>query len=749
MFEFLFKYPASVFAKGRFVLLSSWPVWILAACCAAAALALAWHVRRNRANLTGLRPAVVWMLESSFVALLFLLLWRPALSVTTLRPQQNLVAVVVDDSRSMALEENGSARIAQAIHVLDSGLLSQLRRRFQVRMYRFGGRAERVADGHNLSGGQNATHIGDSLSGVLSDSSGLPLGAVVLLSDGADTSGGIGRDAVAELRRRRVPVHTIGFGRERFSRDLEIAGAAVPARALPGSRLSADVTIVEYGYARRKARLYVREGDRVLAAREVTLKADGSPQSEPIAFQAGAAGGQNLIFGVEVLEGEENTANNAVTRLVNVEAAKPRVLYIEGEPRWEYKFIRRAIEEDHALELVSMLRTTQNKIYRQGIANPKELEPGFPSTAEELFAFGGLIIGSVEANYFTPQQRELIREFANRRGGGVLFLGGRAALGDGGYARSPLAEMFPVRLPEAKGTFHRDEVKAELTPAGTHSPICRFDDDAGRNAEHWTRLPALADYQETGELKPGAVALLELSAGGRRRAPLLAVENYGRGRTAALATSGTWRWQMLQPLEDKTHEIFWQQLLRWLVMDSPARVSASTPRPVLSDEIEAPLRAEVRDKAFQLVTDARVVAHIVGPEGLSVSIDLPPEGHEPGVYTARWTAEKPGSYVAEIVARRGDEEIGRDVMMFRREDGVAEHFRAAQNRELLEKLAEETGGRYYRPEQASRLGEEISYSEAGITVQETRDLWNMPLVFALLLGLRGVEWMLRRRWGVV
>ena len=88
-------------------------------------------------------------------------------------------------------------------------------------------------------------------------------------------------------------------------------------------------------------------------------------------------------------------------------------------------------------------------------------------------------------------------------------------------------------------------------------------------------------------------------------------------------------------------------------------------------------------------------------------------------------------------------------MTFRREDGVAENFRSAQNRELLEKLAEQTGGRYFPAAEGRKLAENISYSEAGITTRETKDLWDMPMVFVLALVLRGSEWLLRRRWGVV
>ena len=251
-------------------------------------------MRRHRGALTGFRPAAIWLLQTTMVALILLLLWRPALSVATLRPQQNVVAVVVDDSRSMALQDGAGTRLAEARAVLRGGLLDSLAGRFQVRLYRMGRDVERIRKPEELTGAAPATHIAGGLSQVLAEASTLPLGAVVLLSDGADNAGGIGLDAISEIRRRRIPVHTVGFGREKPARDVEMADAVLPARALAGARLSAQVTFRQYGYAGQKARLSVRDGDKVLAGRDVKLKADGTAQTEAVAFDAGAAGPRNL-----------------------------------------------------------------------------------------------------------------------------------------------------------------------------------------------------------------------------------------------------------------------------------------------------------------------------------------------------------------------------------------------------------------------------------------------------------------------
>src|SRR5207237_4187048 len=133
------------------------------------------------------------------------------------------------------------------------------------------------------------------------------------------------------------------------------------------------------------------------------------------------------------------------------------------------------------------------------------------------------------------------------------------------------------------------------------------------NVDRWKKLPYIMNVQDAGQPKPGAVVLVDALPMTGGRLPLLITQNFGRGRTAVFATGGSWRWQMLQPLADKTHEMFYQQLLRWLVADAPGRVMASTPHPILSDESRVPLRVEVRDKSFHPIANATVEAHVVGP----------------------------------------------------------------------------------------------------------------------------------------
>ncbi|MGA8872759.1 MAG: hypothetical protein WA434_15405 [Candidatus Acidiferrales bacterium] len=753
MFQFLFKYPAAIFSKGHFILLGTWPRWSLWLFVFAAIAGLGWLVRSRMGKaapgVRNWRAGIIWLLQSAVAALMLLLLWQPAITVAELKPQQNIIAVLVDDSRSMAIADNGTTRQAQAVKALDGGVLADLQKRFQTRLYSLDSRATRIASLHALQPSAPATRIGDSLKQLVAETNDLPVGAIVLLSDGADNSGGIDLDTISALRNRRIPVHTVGFGAEEVPHDVEIDDAILAPKALANSRLSATVTFHQRGYAGQKATLNVRDGDKMLASQPIEFAGDGKIQTQNVLFSAGDAGAKTLQFSIDPLPGETNRANNAVTRLVNVVNDKRRILYVEGEPRWEYKFIRRALDDDKVVEIASMLRTTENKIYRQGIENPNELAEGFPSKPEDLFGYQGLIIGSVEAGYFTSAQQDLIRQFVDRRGGGLLFLGGRFALADGGWGGSSLADLLPTILPDHKNTFHRVPATVQLTPAGEDSLICRLIDDPARNAERWKTLPYLMDYQEPGTPKPGATVLAEMRAGGGHVMPLLVTQNFGRGRTALMATSGTWRWQMSLPLGDTSHTMFWQQLLRWLVADTPSQVVVSVPSQMLFDDGHVKLSADVRDKDYLPAPDATVEAHILGPGGVAATVEMTPVPEAPGTFQADWNAEKPGSYLTEVVAQRGGQELGRDVLTFQRMDGVAENFHTEQNRDILEKLASETGGHYWTPQDVSKLPGEIAYSEAGITVRETKPLWDMPAIFLLILALLFAEWLLRRRWGIV
>ena len=750
MFEFLFKYPFAAYRKGELLFASGWPVWLLATLATLAAVGLFWHMHRGKSRLRGRALWVVWALQCLTGVLVLVLLWQPALAIQSLKNRQNAVAVLLDTSRSMALGEDGLSRLAQAAAELANRVLPALEERFQVRLYSFATSPERMRSlqPEHLPGPGASSGIGESVLGVLRESTVVPLGAVLVASDGTDNTGRFGRETMAAIRKFHVPVHTIGVGRDRIVGDVELAELNVAAKAMPHSRVSAQLTILHDGQEERATRLTVRDGSSVLASQPLTLRRGELVRREWIEFGAGDSGVRDLTFTVEPLAGEEIVENNARSHILDVPRRRRRILYAEGEPRWQYKFMRRAVHKDASVQLVTLLRTSANKFYRQGVDTPDELEGGFPDRAEELFAFDALIVGSFEAAFFTPRQQAAIRDFVSRRGGTLMMLAGRNGLGAGGWQYSEIVDVLPAELPPGKDSFIREKVKVELTPQGRNSLVCRLDPDPQKNATLWQEMPPLADYQRLGALKPAAVPLLSLRDG-RNSLPLLVRQHYGRGRAVIFATGGSWTWKMGLPSDDTRHHTFWRQLLRSLVVHTPGMVRITSDRSNYADESRVRLRAEVRTEDYEFANHAEVSAVVTAENGLPLPVELHPSPSEQGVYEAEFAAESLGVYRIEATAHLGGRRLGADTLHLLRQGGIAEFFHPHRNAGLLVRLAEQTGGRYWELDELDQLPAEIGFSEAGITTREVLDLWDMPALFLLVLLLRAGEWLLRKKGGVI
>lgn len=750
MFEFLFKYPLAAYRKGEFLFATGWPVWLLAALAVVAALGLLAYARRAPSRLTGAALWGVWAFQAATAALVLVLLWQPALAVQSLKSRQNAVAVLVDTSSSMSLAEEGLSRLARAVGALQETVMPALSEKFRVRLYGFSSEPERIGSlrPEDIPPPGASSGVGESVLSVLRESTAVPLGALLVVSDGADNSGRFDRELAAEIRKYNVPVHAVGVGRERILGDVELSDVAVASEALPRSRVSAQLTLRHDGEAERTTRVTVRDGSSVLASEPVTLRPGEPVRREWIDFGAGEAGVRDLTFTVEPIPGEEIAGNNQRRRVLDVPRRRRRILYAEGEPRWQYKFMRRAVQKDASVQLVTMLRTSTNKFYRQGVDTPEELEDGFPGDQEELFAYDALIIGSFEAAFFTPKQQVAIREFVSRRGGTLLMLAGPNGLGAGGWQNSEIVDALPAVLEPGDTSFVREKVTVEIARQGRDALISRLSPDSEENARLWAEMPQLADFQRIGALKPAALTLMSLQYG-VDTLPLLVRQNYGRGRSMIFATGGSWRWRMGLPSDDDRHDTFWRQMFRALVVDSSDPVRLTTDRSNYADESRVQIRAEVRDKRYEPANNARVSATVTPEEGPPRTFALRPSSSEQGVYEAEVDAADLGVYLVETVAHLGDERLGADTLHFRREGGVAEYFHPERNSSLLARLADQTGGSYWELDELEGLPSEIGFSEAGITTREVLDLWDMPALFLLLILLRAAEWLLRKRWGVI
>jgi len=741
MMEFLFKYPEQAFRDSEFVLASGWPTWLLLAlvllCSALVVGVLVW----KRASLSWWQHGLLGSLQIAMLALVLFVLWQPALVNERLLPGENAVAVLLDTSASMALNEGSGTRMAQAQALLTPESLAPLAATYSILPYSFDENARSLTDFTQLPDPGTASKLGSSLLQTLREATASSLGAVILVSDGADNSGSIPQDVLGEIASFGVPVHTVGSGRETMPEDLELEEVLLPNKALPGTTLSARVNIRHD--AGGTARIKVYDGDTFLSTSEVELDPTQGSTTAFIDIEVAEPGQLDLRFTLDPLNGERTLANNTRGSVVDVPEGKYRILYVEGEPRWEYKFLQRALSDDPSIQLSTLLKVTPNKYYRQGIDSPDQLEDGFPVERAELFAYDALMIGSMNVAEFTAEQQMLIRDFVSERGGSLLMIAGLNGLGLGGWGDSVVSEVLPSRLTLEDAEFIRQKAPVIITDSGRNSPMLKFSDSATDNLKQWSELPEVADYQQLGSLRPAATTLLEVNVEGRNL-PLLVSQPYGRGQSFILATGGTWRWQMSLPLEDMRHETFWRQLARNLVANSPRPFELSA----LTQDGDITVRAELRDPEDEANQGIAITAVVSSDNGELLNLELQPAPGQAGVYQANFTPAADGLYNVEAITRK-DEELLNSVRTATRFEQGQESFDVRQNRALLERVSDVTGGQYWTPEQFDEMRDAISYSTAGITEQQISYLWDAPFFFILLFLLKSAEWLLRRWWRVI
>jgi uncharacterized membrane protein len=754
--SFLFKYRAALFSKSQFGFGAQPSVFIVLALASSLALLVYFLYARRALRLATQWRAALIVLRASLLALIFICLMRPVIVVPAIIPQSSYVAVMMDDSSSMKLgDEDGGTRLdaVRALMGANAQFLHHLSDKFKVRAFRFSDSAARVESAHDLLGEGAGTNIQGALDQALRDSAGLPVSGIVLFSDGAnnvEAGSSTFATTLNNLRSRGLRVFTVGLGASSLEGDVELVRATGPRRVLRGSPVMAELLIQASG-RQGSVDVEITEDNHPLRTQPVPLQGDSTTVAR-VSFTPLAPGLHRYSFTIKPAADEPVAENNTQELVVQVEDTHPRILYIEGEPRWEYGKIRASISEEKNIVLASVLRSADGKFYRQGVESGEELAGGFPKSEEELFKYDAIILGSIEATFFTFDQLKAIEQFVSRRGGTLMMIGGAKSFNSGGYATTPLADLLPVYLRGA-GAGESQAFKAYPSDRGRDHPAARLSEQPEANLKAWEQMPAITLPEVISEAKPGATVVLE-ARGTRNResvAPLLLEQRYGRGRTLDLMAADTWRWRMMLESTNQSFEIFWRNNLRYLVEGVRKPVEAAPERSYYGTGEQVRVRVEVGDEKFLNVNDASVSARITGPSGRAREIQLAPlvEGGFEG-YVGTLIPDEEGMFKVDVSAKRGKSttQLGSGQASFLVGPVNREARGAAQNRELLKQIAAETGGQYYTPAHANNLIEDLTHSEGDGSVRMTYDLWDMPINFMLLVGLAAGEWFIRKRKGL-
>jgi len=762
VFEWLFKYPLDSFREGEFGLAISPRIEFILLGLAALGAGAWWMYRRETRLRGSWRRVVLVALRTLGFALVALCILGPLLNLRKREESRGIVAIGLDVSRSMGMSAGADERprLERARDALagSGGLLEKLSEAGEVRLYAFGGATRPIGAGDlaALSAGDDHTHLAAAIKEIAQSLRGLPLEAIVLLTDGVDTSSADPAAMARYAASRGAAVHAVGFGERAGAPDVAILGVHGPRKVQRGSvaelrvevRRTAAVPLAE------PVELRLYQDVALLKTQAVAPSSTDEVTTVGLSFLPEGEGRARFVLEVAPVPGERVVENNRREFQIDIEEARVEVLFVEGSPRHEYAFIRRAMRDSRAFRVVTLLRLGKGRYYQRA-DDDSFLTEGFPETAEQLGRFKAVILSDIEASFFTPKQLELVADFVKVRGGGLLLLGGVNSFNLGGYRNTPIADLLPVSIDpgDTAPRFDDSQFAFQVTQEGGEHETLRLTSDPHENRSQWALMPPLKGLNPLYRAKPGAqvLAVNPTPQAGRGQAILLAVQNIGAGRAAAFAPANSWRWQMLRKADDDSFRRFWSQMLRWIAVGAKEFLAVATDSGVVDLRQPVTITAHVLDKAHRPFNEAKVTATVKDPFGNVEQLPLPWVLSEDGVYQAVCRPVAKGAYAITVAADVAGAKL-EAATSFIGIESSPEFARSTMDAATLERLAKEGNGTVDLAGKTDKALEAIlsaaSKRRKLLDLVEERELRDAPVLLLLIAGAWFSEWILRKRGGL-
>lgn len=720
-----------------------WPVaWILLLAAAAFA-GTAWAYGSGDRTGSRVTRAVLFGMRCAALVVALLCLLRPSIRRVKVYEEKARLALLTDCSESMSVCDGpqGRSRAAE----LNAGLLAQQRRldalhdRFEVHELWFGSEVRAAGQGP-VPAEDPSTGLGDGLQAALAEAQGRRLAAVVVLSDGSHNMGADPQLAAESCRQLQAPLVTVGYGKATgtvATRDVKVRAVRCPRTLYVRNRLAVEAELVFLGCAGSKVKVRLMLGDKVVDTKLVQV--DGQRETLPLELQhtPTEAGTYKVKVVAEPAPQEIVTANNEMASFVRVLPGGFNVLYLEGRPRPEYKFLRRCFEEAAGMEIVApLVFTFQGRVIGQHV----------PATVDEWRQYDLLILGDVASAVFRPSNMQDLFDTVSEHGMGLLVIAGVRNFAAGGYAHTPLSRLLPVEI-STREAQRNEEFQLTPTREGLDHYALRLEPDPALSRQAWQELPPLKGRLEMGRPKHGATVLATDGKG----APVLVAHRYGRGRVMAFGADTTWGWVLSEKDKAAHHKRFWRQMALWLAGredkgDDVVFLNLEEVRYPKGEKVT--LRAVVEDKDSRPVEDAIVTAKVTGPDGRESSLAL---RYDSGHYRAAHFPADVGDYEVAVSATRQGKPIGADRGRFLVYERNLELDEPAANLAALRGLAQITGGAYFPSAQLAKALDHAAglKSEAKVKKTETLDIWDNPLAFYAFTVLLCLEWVFRKVLGMV
>ena len=774
MFEKLMKYPIDVFREGDFSFGVPIPGLLIFVLMVGLVAATIWAYRSTKGRTGRIFHGFLIVLRTLVLCFIAFCLLKPFLTIYQNNPDDSYLLVMVDRSKSMQITDtaDGTSRLDQANRLLFGenpeegvGLIDKLNaNQFKTRLFAFDTDTKRIPDEVLTDAEGENTNIPDAVTEALEDMQGVPLSGIVIFTDGVDRSGIDIQKPAMQARERKVPIHTVGIGSETGIADIELVKVDVPRTAEEDFPVEISATVKRTDTTQKKATLQLIENGRVLKTLPITL--NNETVRIPLKFTPRQPGTQKYEVHVLPEVDEAIPQNNTKTFILKVTPTKRVKILFVSRPYWGFKFIKRALQDDPNIVLTDRYITSEQSFGgTQGGAD--ENFDFYPESKEMLFNFDAIIFGNIDASNFTEKQLEDTVEFVRTRGGGFLMLGGTQSLGNSDMAKSylntPIADLLPVELelgdPPEKVPLNLapSEVptpkmfKFKLTTEGKTDPLMELVDNTTENLQRWEKMPELYGYSKVKRAKAGATILAEHPTDKNEFGSriLMATHNYNAGRVMVFTPNDSYRWQTGLDSKDDSNERFWRQVAKWLTTAPQSSIKLDIPKTEYTLKEPVVIEVTAMDKNFALTNKAKIRAIVVDDTGNRKELTLEQVLGKDGLYTARFIPNRNGDYTVTATGTLAGEDLGKQQALFEVKPSFAEFSDAALNIPLLSNLASMTGGKYYPIAEAPQLVNQIALVESATSEITDVDIWDLPLIFGLILLFLGLEWFLRKRGGLV
>lgn len=769
-------------------------VWVMAF---GLAVLMAWLYRREIRFQSGFLGWVPAACRTLAVFILVLALSGPVLRRETTQRQLGRVVLAVDTSASMKLEDDvegaskvipGSiavnstgtslgvksrgSRLSRAEKLLLSGttpLLKKLTETQDVELMLLRGQQTQRAWWHRQQGKDSSgdlptslqaqadapiTNLDSALREALGSS--MPGTALVVLSDGQHNASGSPEEFATAMKESGVPVFTVGFGTEVPPPDLSVLNVITAESVFAQENLQGRVIVQDSLPSGTPAQVRVSSAGKMLWEQSFTGEGKGERRfdfSFPVKALPPAPTTERdqtlRLLNVNVaVQGERSNlektrANNSREVALHLLTKKRKVLILDGRPRWETRYIHNHFDRDDRWEA---------KVIFDDYSTPAEagaLQKNFPKTREELLTYDLVLIGDVAPDRLSATQTDWLIEFVEKRGGGLILIDGiRGALQ--GWQKGKTAALIPITW-SAK-TPSAQSYTWQLTMDGERQAGLRLSDSPSANASLWPTLPEMR-WIASVEALPGSQVLAKLKAEkSESLSPAFVFRQVGAGAVLYLATDDLWRWRY--QVADLYHQRLWMQIAAWIAAPpfqaENGTLAIGTDRLRYTPGEQSEIRVRVRNAKGELVSvgDPRAFVLLDGKEIATLPLEADPTHF--GIFRAQTPPLKSGSYEIAVAESATAPRNNLHLSLRVADAGNPEWATLTMNRPLLESMANASGGRFLREEQAATELPNLlqSIDRKQVTVKETL-LWSSWWWFGAVIALLTLEWLMRKRLKLV